>query len=164
MFDSSITALAFDIISRCTAKGLTIGTVESCTGGLIAGALTAIPGSSAAVNAGLVTYSNAAKTALAHVPSELIARHGAVSAHVAIAMSEGGLKVLDADIACAVTGIAGPGGGSIEKPVGLVHLSVARTGHATLHKECRFGDLGRNEIRRETVLAALEAILDLLED
>lgn len=159
MFDTDIRTLAFEIIAAATAQGLTIGTVESCTGGLIAGALTAIPGSSSVVMAGLVTYSNEAKIALAAVPKVLIDAHGAVSEEVARAMAEHGRQVLDVDISCAVTGIAGPGGGSSDKPVGLVHLAVAREGNATVHRTCRFGDIGRDGVRRETVVAALEMLL-----
>lgn len=159
MFDTEIRTLAFEIIAAATAQGLTIGTVESCTGGLVAGALTAIPGSSSVVMAGLVTYSNEAKIALAAVPKVLIDAHGAVSEEVARAMAEHGRQVLDVDIACAVTGIAGPGGGSESKPVGLVHLAVAREGNATTHRVCRYGDIGRDGVRRETVVAALEMLL-----
>lgn len=160
MFDSEIRALAFEVISTCATQGLTIGTVESCTGGLIAGALTAVPGSSAVVMAGLVTYSNGAKSALARVPAALIQAHGAVSDEVARAMAEGGRAALDVDIACAVTGVAGPGGGSPAKPVGLVHLAVAREGHASAHRVSRYGDIGRDAIRRETVATALAMLLE----
>jgi nicotinamide-nucleotide amidase len=162
MFDSEIRTLAFEVIATCTAQGMTIGTVESCTGGLIAGALTAISGSSSVVMAGLVTYSNEAKTALAQVPRPLIDVHGAVSEEVARAMAEGGRRVLDVDIACAVTGVAGPGGGSATKPIGLVHLAVSREGHATLHRACRYGDIGRDRVRRETLATALEMLLDMV--
>jgi nicotinamide-nucleotide amidase len=162
MFDTETRTLAFEIISTCTAQGLTIGTVESCTGGLIAGALTEIPGASSVVMAGLVTYSNEAKTALAHVPKALIDAHGAVSEEVARAMAEGGRKVLDVDLVCAVTGIAGPGGGSVAKPVGLVHLAVSRGCHATLHRACRYGDIGRDGVRHQTVITALEMLLDMV--
>jgi nicotinamide-nucleotide amidase len=162
MFDTEIRTLAFEIIASSTAQGLTIGTVESCTGGLIAGALTAIPGSSSVVMAGLVTYSNGAKSTLAKVPKALIDARGAVSEEVARAMAEGGRRVLDVDIACAVTGVAGPGGGSAAKPVGLVHLAVSREGHATLHRACRYGDIGRDGVRRETVVTALEMLLDMV--
>jgi nicotinamide-nucleotide amidase len=161
MFDSEIQSLAFEVIALCTARALTVGTIESCTGGLIAGALTAIPGSSAVVMAGLVTYSNAAKTALAGVPANLILSHGAVSEEVARAMAEGGRMALGVDVACAVTGVAGPGGGSPAKPVGLVHLAVAREGHGTFHRICRYGKIGRDGVRREAVVTALEMLVDL---
>ena len=162
MFDTEIRTLAFEIIAAATARALTIGTVESCTGGLIAGALTAIPGSSSVVMAGFITYSNEAKTALARVPKPLLDAHGAVSEEVARAMAEGGRRALDVDIACAVTGVAGPGGGSAAKPVGLVHLAVAREGHATVHRACRYGDIGRDGVRRQTVVTALEMALDMV--
>ncbi len=154
MFDSEITEHARELLELCRGRGLTVATVESCTGGLIAGALTAIAGSSDVVNGGLVTYSNAAKTALADVPASLIAAHGAVSAEVARAMAQGGRAGLASDIAVAVTGVAGPGGGSAEKPVGLVHFGCAGA-NGIVHRERRFGDRSRDEIRRLSVLEAL---------
>ena len=114
--------LARLLIERCTEQRLTIATAESCTGGLVAGVLTEIAGSSAVVDRGLVTYSNAAKSALLGVPPDVINRHGAVSETVARAMAEGALARSTASLVVAITGIAGPGGGSDEKPVGLVHF------------------------------------------
>jgi nicotinamide-nucleotide amidase len=134
---------------------MTIATAESCTGGLIAAALTEIPGSSAAVYGGFVTYANEAKVAMIGVPERLIAGHGAVSAQVARAMAEGARRTALVDLAIAVTGIAGPDGGSAEKPVGLVHLACA-TAAGTSHVERRFGAIGRQEVRAATVRAALE--------
>ena len=132
--------------------------MESCTGGLIAAALTEIPGSSAVVERGFVTYSNEAKSELVRVPPELIRRRGAVSEEVARAMAEGGLACSGADIAVAVTGIAGPAGGSEAKPVGLVHLACARAGRVTLHRRNVFpGD--RRAVRQAAALAALELIV-----
>ncbi|SFI07083.1 nicotinamide-nucleotide amidase [Bosea sp. OK403] len=163
MFDAEITKLATEVLDTCRKAGLTVATVESCTGGLIAGALTAIPGSSDVVNGGLVTYSNAAKSALAGVPAALIEAHGAVSEPVARAMAEGGWMRLAANLAVAVTGVAGPGGGSAEKPVGLVHFACAG-GHATVHREQRFGPLSRDEIRRLTVVTALEMLREAARD
>lgn len=157
MFDLQITTLAIEVLAICRERGLTVATVESCTGGLVAGALTAIPGSSDVVNGGLVTYSNAAKTALAGVPAELVDRHGAVSEPVARAMAEGGKAKLAADIAVAITGVAGPSGGSAEKPVGLVHFGCA-SATGTVHREKRFGGLSRDEIRRLSVLEALDLL------
>lgn len=154
MFDPEIIALSIELLTICRDRGLTVATVESCTGGLVAGALTAIPGSSDVVNGGLVTYSNAAKSALAGVPAELIEGHGAVSEPVARAMAEGGRARLAADLAVAITGVAGPGGGGDAKPVGLVHFACAAAG-ATAHRERRFGDQGRDEIRRLSVIEAL---------
>jgi nicotinamide-nucleotide amidase len=154
-----IAACAADVLENCRKAGLTLATVESCTGGLIAAALTAIPGSSDVLDRGFVTYSNDAKTGLVGVPAELIESHGAVSKEVACAMAEGGLSVSGADIAVAVTGIAGPGGGSAEKPVGLVHLACARGTHDTRHQHYVFpGD--RDAVREASVLAALEMIAE----
>lgn len=163
MFDTEITSRAIQVLAACREARFTVATVESCTGGLIAGALTAIPGSSDVVNGGLVTYSNAAKTALAGVPAELIDSHGAVSEPVARAMAEGGWMRLAASLCVAVTGVAGPGGGSVEKPVGLVHFACAG-GHATIHREHRFGALSRDEIRRLTVVTALDMLLEAARD
>jgi nicotinamide-nucleotide amidase len=157
MFDLQITTLAIELLAICRERSLTVATVESCTGGLVSGALTAIPGSSDVVNGGLVTYSNAAKTVLAGVPAELISANGAVSEPVVRAMAEGGRTKLAADIAVAITGVAGPGGGSTEKPVGLVHFGCA-TAKGTAHREKRFGDLPRDEIRRLSVLEALDLL------
>jgi nicotinamide-nucleotide amidase len=136
-------------------------TAESCTGGLIAALLTDIPGSSDVVERGYVTYSNAAKSEVLGVPANLIADHGAVSADVARAMAQGALKNSRADIAIAVTGVAGPGGGTDEKPVGLVHIAVARRGHQARHVECRFGDIGRREVRAATLTAALKLAAEI---
>jgi nicotinamide-nucleotide amidase len=150
--------LAGEIIAACTKGGLLLATAESCTGGLIAGVLTEIAGSSAVVDRGFVTYSNEAKTGMLEVAPALIGAHGAVSREVAIAMAEGAIRASRADIAVAVTGIAGPGGGSAEKPVGLVHFAVAVRGGATTHDERRFGDIGRSAVRLATVRVALELI------
>ena len=140
-------------------RGLKIATAESCTGGLVAALLTEIAGSSAVVERGFVTYSNEAKTELIGVPAGLIAAHGAVSEPVARAMAEGALRHSHADVAVAITGIAGPGGATAAKPVGLVHFGLARRGAAVLHLERRYGDLGREMVRRR----ALEDALGLLE-
>jgi nicotinamide-nucleotide amidase len=140
-----------------------LATAESCTGGLIAGLLTEIPGSSDVVERGFVTYSNAAKTEQLGVPADLIAKHGAVSEPVARAMAEGALAQSRADLAVSVTGVAGPGGGTPTKPVGLVHVAVARRGGSTVHQELRLGDLGREPIRMATVEAALALLRRGLE-
>ncbi|HWT62468.1 CinA family protein [Brucella pituitosa] len=155
-------AQAIDVLSTCRKHGIMIATAESCTGGLIAGALTDIAGSSDVVDRGFVTYSNEAKNEMIGVPLALINSNGAVSKEVAIAMAEGALAHSRAGISIAVTGIAGPGGGSAEKPVGLVHIASARQGFATLHKECRFGEKSREDIRHETVLSALALVLAAL--
>ena len=157
MLDAAALALAEAVLVRCRAARLRVATAESCTGGLIAAALTAIPGSSDVVDRGFVTYSNAAKTALVGVPEALIAAHGAVSEPVARAMAEGALDRAEAEIAVAVTGVAGPGGGSAEKPVGLVWLACARAGRPTVvRREVFPGD--RAQVRAATVVVALEMV------
>jgi nicotinamide-nucleotide amidase len=150
--------LAGEIVAACTRGGRMLATAESCTGGLIAAVLTEIAGSSAVVDRGFVTYSNEAKTGMLGVTPALIGAHGAVSSEVAMAMAEGAIRASLADIAIAVTGIAGPGGGSAEKPVGLVHFAVAARGAETTHSERRFGDIGRSAVRLAAVEAALEMI------
>ena len=140
-------------------KGFKIATAESCTGGLVAALLTEISGSSAVVERGFVTYSNEAKTELIGVPADLIAAHGAVSEAVARAMAEGAVAHSRADVAVGITGVAGPTGGTATKPVGLVHFGLARKGTATVHLERRYGDLGRENVRRR----AVEDALSLLE-
>jgi nicotinamide-nucleotide amidase len=155
--------LADALIAAAKARQVTIATAESCTGGLIAAAITAIPGASAVLERGFVTYSNAAKTEMLGVPAELIQRKGAVSQEVALAMVDGALKHSRADIAVAVTGIAGPDGGSEDKPVGLVHIAAGRRGGERRHEERRFGDLGRNEVQAESAVAALTLIQKLLD-
>lgn len=145
-------------------KGLKIATAESCTGGLVAALLTEIAGSSAVVERGFVTYSNEAKTELIGVPADLITAHGAVSEPVARAMAEGALAHSRADVTVGITGIAGPTGGSTTKPVGLVHFGLARKGSPTLHLERRYGDLGRENVRRRAVEDAIELLEQALAD
>lgn len=151
------------LIASAKTKELQIATAESCTGGLVAAAITAIPGASAVLERGFVTYSNAAKSEMLGVPAELIERKGAVSQEVALAMVDGALKNSRADIAVAVTGIAGPDGGSEQKPVGLVHIAAAKRGGARLHEEHRFGDIGRAEVQAESAVAALALMQKLLD-
>lgn len=158
MIDDEILARAGAVLDAFKAQGLTLATAESCTGGLVAGALTAIAGSSRVVECGFVTYSNRAKTALLGVPEATLAAHGAVSEETARAMAEGALARSGADASVSITGIAGPGGGSAEKPVGLVHFAAARKGGAVAHRRCTFGDLGRAEVRRRAVLEALDLL------
>ena len=146
------------LLETCRRAGLKLATVESCTGGLVAAALTGIAGSSDVVDRGFVTYTNEAKTDLAGVPAELFEQVGAVSEQVARAMAEGGVAHSRADIAVGITGVAGPGGGSAEKPVGLVHLAGASQGHRTRLQAIRYGDLGRGGIRLATVDSALELL------
>ena len=155
--------LAAEIIAACKSHGLKLATAESCTGGLIVAVLTEIAGSSAAVDRGFVTYSNEAKTEMLGVPAALVESVGAVSAEVAVAMAEGAIARSDADIAVAVTGIAGPGGGTDDKPVGLVHFGAMRRGAAAArHAEHRFGDIGRSAIRLATVRVALIMLRGLI--
>jgi nicotinamide-nucleotide amidase len=162
MFEPALLARAEKLLADARAEGVKIATAESCTGGLVAGLLTEIPGSSDVVERGFVTYSNQAKHELLGVPDALMVRHGAVSAEVARAMALGALKHSHADLAVAVTGIAGPGGGTEGKPVGLVHLAVAR-GDCLVIRECRFGDIGRREVRLKAVEAAMEMLASLLQ-
>jgi nicotinamide-nucleotide amidase len=162
MFSSALLARAEKLLADARVKGLKIVTAESCTGGLIAGLLTEIPGSSDVVDRGFVTYSNKAKEEMLGVPAALIRQHGAVSEAVARVMAEGAIRNSTAQLSIAVTGIAGPGGGSDEKPVGLVHIAAARAGEATLHRECRFGDIGRGKVRLKSVATALEMLRELL--
>lgn len=161
LFPGDIIALSTGIIEEFTARGLTVATAESCTGGLIAGALTDIAGSSAVVDRGFVTYSNTAKHVMIGVSEETLGRFGAVSKETALEMVEGALKAAGTSLAVAVTGIAGPGGGSPEKPVGLVHLAAASKTGKRIHREMRYGDLGRTAIRLATVRTALEMLLDV---
>ncbi len=162
MYPPELIQQATAVLAAYRARGWQIATAESCTGGLIGGVLTEIPGSSDVVERGFITYSNAAKSEALGVPAELIAANGAVSEPVAKAMAEGAIRASRADVTVAVTGVAGPGGGTATKPVGLVHLAVARRGGATAHRVCRFGEIGRSEIRLATVVVALEMLTDAL--
>jgi nicotinamide-nucleotide amidase len=161
MFDADVLDLAARVIATNRAVGRTIVTAESCTGGLVAAALTEVAGSSDVVDRAFVTYSNEAKMEALGVHSDLIDTFGAVSIAVAWAMAQGALKHSSADTAVAITGIAGPGGGSTQKPVGTVVFAVAHRDDP----ECKvadtkaFGDLGRSAIRRQAVLCALELLL-----
>ena len=160
MFPKKSIELAERVVRACEAAGLRISTAESCTGGLIAAALTEIPGASNVVERGFVAYSNAAKTELLGVPADLIEAHGAVSTEVAQAMAEGALAGAPAELSVAITGIAGPGGATAAKPVGLVQLAAARKGAETLSERHVFsGD--RGEVRLQGVQAALEMLLRL---
>lgn len=163
MLSAEILDLARTVKERCIDKGVMLVTAESCTGGLIAAAITSVPGSSDMLYGGYVTYANAAKTAMIGVSDELLRTHGAVSEPVARAMAEGALATASADLAIAVTGIAGPGGGTDQKPVGLVHLALARS-QATIHRRMEYGDMGRDAIRASAVRTALEMILEAVED
>lgn len=161
MFPDDILDAARAVIAAAQARGLTIATAESCTGGLVAAALTAVPGSSAAVDRGFVTYSNAAKIQMLSVAEDVIGRHGAVSEPVARAMADGAEEQSGAQVTVSITGIAGPGGGSPEKPVGLVHFA-ANGPAGQVHAMHCFGDIGRDAIRAESVRVALTLLLDRL--
>jgi nicotinamide-nucleotide amidase len=160
--DAKLLAEAAELLAACRARGETIVTAESCTGGLLAAALTAIPGSSEVFERGFVTYANTAKSEMLGVPCWLIERHGAVSEDVARAMAGGALTHSHASLAVAITGIAGPDGGTPEKPVGLVHFAAGRREQAMLHERVEFGNLGRAEIRRRSIERALSLLLLLL--
>jgi nicotinamide-nucleotide amidase len=158
----ALVAEAAELLADCRARRRTLATAESCTGGLIAAILTEVPGASRVFECGFVTYSNAAKTEMLAVPADLIERHGAVSEEVARAMAAGALTHSAADIAVSVTGVAGPGGGTAEKPVGLVQLAAGRRGGDLVAREIRTGDIGRSAIRRASVVEAFRLIRSLL--
>jgi nicotinamide-nucleotide amidase len=159
MFSADLITRASELIARYRAAGLMAATAESCTGGLIAGLLTEIPGSSDMLERGFVVYSNAAKQELLGVPPDTLVSRGAVSEETARAMAEGALANSRAEVAVSVTGIAGPDGGTATKPVGLVHFACARRGKPTVAREERFGAIGREAVR----LASVRVALDLLE-
>ncbi|WP_017960304.1 CinA family protein [Rhizobium leguminosarum] len=162
LFPQDIISTAEAIVRDFTAAGLMISTAESCTGGLIAGALTEISGSSAVVDRGFVTYTNSAKMEMLGVQAETLLRFGAVSEETARQMVHGALFRSRAEIAVAVTGIAGPGGGSAEKPVGLVHLAAKSRAGTLIHRKMLYGDIGRSEVRLATIRTALEMVRSLL--
>ena len=159
MFSASLVERAAALVALCRANGVTIALAESCTGGLVCGLLTEIPGSSAVLERGFVVYSNRAKQDLLDVSAATLERFGAVSAQTAREMAFGALAHSPADVAASITGIAGPDGGTALKPVGLVHFGVARRGGGVTLAERRFGGIGRSAIR----LAAVEAALALVE-
>ena len=138
-----------------------LSTAESCTGGLIAGALTDVSGSSAVVDRGFVTYTNDAKMEMLGVTAATLGAHGAVSRQTALQMAHGALFRSKAEFSVAVTGIAGPGGGTSEKPVGLVHLAAQRRSGRIIHRQMLYGDIGRDNVRLATVRTALEMLLEL---
>ena len=160
MFSDDMRDRATLLLAMCRAGSLRIVTAESCTGGLIAALLTDIAGSSDVVERGFVTYSNEAKADLLGVPKRVLVKHGAVSRETAEAMAPGALKNSRAQLAVAVTGVAGPGGGTPDKPVGLVHLAAARTDGRSWHREMRYGEIGRGEVRAATVITALEMLAE----
>ena len=160
MIADDLRAAAKRLLDLCRRHGLHVATAESCTGGLVVAALTEMAGSSDVVECGFVTYSNAAKESMLGVPAETLTRHGAVSAETAAAMAAGALTHSQADLAVAITGIAGPGG-SKQKPVGLVHFAAASRDGRLLARCRRYGRIGRRRIRERSVAEALELLQTL---
>ena len=154
-------ALSRSLLDLCRMRKLTIATAESCTGGLVAAALTDIPGSSDVIDRGFVTYSNDAKRVMLGVEPSTLTNFGAVSKETATAMAIGALERADADLAVAITGIAGPGGATPGKPVGLVHFAAAARDGRIIHREHRFGAIGRSAVRARSVVEALRMLMDL---
>jgi nicotinamide-nucleotide amidase len=157
----STSAIARSLLDLCRMRKLTIATAESCTGGLVAGALTDIPGSSDVIDRGFITYSNEAKRAMLGVNASTLATFGAVSKETATQMAVGALERAGVDLAVSITGIAGPGGATEGKPVGLVHFAVAARDGRIVHRECRFGAIGRSAVRQRSVVEALRMLIEL---
>jgi nicotinamide-nucleotide amidase len=158
VIDRKLLTAAKHLLDLCRERGLQIATAESCTGGLMAAVLTEIAGASDVVERGFVVYSNAAKESMLCVPTSMLKRYGAVSAETAIAMVTGALKNSEADISVSITGIAGPGGGTKQKPVGLVHFAAARRHGKPIARRRLFGKIGRRRIRERSVAEALELL------
>jgi nicotinamide-nucleotide amidase len=158
---SELRALARSLLDLCRSRKLTLATAESCTGGLVAATLTEVPGSSEVVDRGFVTYSNTAKRAMLGVRASVLANFGAVSKETAIEMAVGALEKADVDVSVAITGIAGPGGATPGKPVGLVHFAAAARDGRIIHREHRFGAIGRSVVRERAVVEALKMLLEL---
>ena len=161
MSGSDARALSRSLLDLCRMRKQTVATAESCTGGLVAGALTDIPGSSDVLDRGFVAYSNEAKRAMLGVKATTLATFGAVSKETATAMAIGALEKAGVDLAVSITGIAGPGGATPGKPVGLVHFAVAARDGRILHRECRFGAIGRSAVRQRAVVEALRMLMEL---
>jgi nicotinamide-nucleotide amidase len=161
VIDNSLREAASRVLDLFRARGLKVATAESCTGGLVAAALTEIAGSSDVVDRGFVTYSNEAKQAMLGVPAATLKRYGAVSAQTAAAMAVGALKNSPADVSVAITGIAGPGGGTKQKPVGLVHFAAASRDGNQVARSRRYGNIGRRRVRERSVAQALELLATL---
>lgn len=154
--------LALRVLHAARARGLTIAAAESCTGGLVAASICAIPGASEVFERGFVTYTNRAKTEMIGVPAETLEAYGAVSEPTARAMATGALAASPCDLAVAITGIAGPGGGSAQKPVGTVHIAVAARGGAVIHRKEQFGDRTRAAIQHASAASALALLLEAM--
>ena len=163
MLDNDIVEAAKQLLKICERKKLILATVESCTAGLVAGTLADVPGVSSMLDRGFITYSNESKQEMVGVSAETLKQHGAVSRETAEEMARGAIAKAPVDLAVSVTGIAGPDGGSEEKPVGLVHFAVASRSGRLMHVEKRFGDLGRSEVRKQSVLQAFRMLHDLAE-
>jgi nicotinamide-nucleotide amidase len=161
MSGSDARALARSLLDLCRMRKLTIATAESCTGGLVAGALTDIPGSSDVIDRGFITYSNDAKRAMLGVNASTLSTFGAVSKETATQMAVGALERAGVDLAVSITGIAGPGGAVPGKPVGLVHFAAAARDGRIIHRECRFGAIGRTSVRLRSVVEALRMLMEL---
>src|SRR4030081_2175573 len=161
MSRSAARALSRSLLDLCRMRKLTIATAESCTGGLVAGALTDIPGSSDVIDRGFVTYSNDAKRSMLGVKATTLATFGAISKETATAMAIGALEKAGVDLAVSITGIAGPGGATPGKPVGLVHFAVAARDGRILHRESRFGAIGRSAVRQRSVVEALRMLTEV---
>ena len=162
MFSPILMRQAERLLDQARARRVLIATAESCTGGLVAALLTSIAGSSDVFERGFVTYSNKAKMEELGVPTALLKQYGSVSEPVARAMAEGALQASQATLSVALTGVAGPGGGTDDKPVGLVHIAAALSGRETEHHECRFGDIGREAVRIASVEQALSLLRHML--
>jgi len=158
---TSTSTLARSLLDLCRSRKLMIATAESCTGGLVAGALTDIPGSSDVIDRGFVTYSNEAKHVMLGVETDTLATFGAVSKETATQMAVGALERADVDLSVSITGIAGPGGATPGKPVGLVHFAVAARDGRITHRECRFGAIGRSAVRQRSVIEALRMLMEM---
>lgn len=163
MIDRKLRQPSEQLLDLCRTRGLRIATAESCTGGLVAGALTEIAGASDVVERGFVVYSNEAKQDMLGVSSATLRRYGAVSAETAVAMAVGALKNSRADLTVAITGIAGPGGGTKQKPVGLVHFAAASRDGRRLARRKLYGKIGRRRVRERSVLEAIELLRMLAE-
>lgn len=163
MLDDDIVEAAKRLLDICRRKNPTVATAESCTAGLVAGTLTEVPGTSSILDRGFVTYSNQAKEEMVGVSAATLKAFGAVSRETAEEMARGAIAHAPVDLAVSVTGIAGPDGGSAEKPVGLVHFAAASRTGRLVHAEKRFGDIGRSEVRKQSVLQAFRMLHDLAE-
>jgi nicotinamide-nucleotide amidase len=163
MLDDDIVEAARQLLDICKRKNLLVATAESCTAGLVAGTLTEVPGTSSILDRGFITYSNEAKHDMLGVSRDILDRHGAVSRETAEAMARGVLGHSRVHLAVSVTGIAGPDGGSETKPVGLVHFAAAARSGRLLHAEKRYGDIGRSQVRKASVLQALRMLHELAE-